>query len=174
MAPFTAEHIDVAKNPKANTAPIEAVVKDSFIAKQEELQVYTEPISSPLKKYTTDFLFSHLAELLSLEGNWSGPGSVGPSEEAVVRAAFFLQVLAPEKSQLYLKKDDISPTPYGTIVVDWRNFKKNILLSIEIGDSEIGYYLKENGKLVQFSEGASFGVNSHVVKSIVSILKNKF
>ena len=96
-------------------------------------------------------LFGKLAE------NWDGHGASAPNHKTLVNARkFIMESIAKEDVLLEtLEPDNITPTPYGTIVFDWE-VDKNIV-SVEIGDTKIGFFTDfgNNGNNI-ISEGEVF------------------
>jgi hypothetical protein len=72
-----------------------------------------------------------------LNDNWDGNGSVAPDAIVFDNAKKFLSEL-PLSILNELTSSKIVPTPYGTLVFDWE--KGFNLVSIEIGNNEIGFF----------------------------------
>ena len=89
-------------------------------------------------KNNSDFILEKKIEYISnLKQNWDGFGADTPSESVIFNSLKLLNKV-PELVKSNLTKDDITPTPYGTIVFDFHNNLETI--SIEIGDKQIGFF----------------------------------
>lgn len=96
---------------------------------------------------------NRLYEIMQLTDNWDGCGAVPPDVKVTDNAIKFISIL-PLTFLNDLSGDDITPTPYGTVVFDWRNGEK--LISIEIGSEKIGFFTTfNNGNDIE-SEGINF------------------
>lgn len=127
---------------------------DNIIASgYEDVDVfaYTRPI-------VYDALSQRLSELISLSPDWDGYGAVVPDIATYTTAIDFLKKI-DQKTLSYLDEDDIVPTPYGTIVLDFANGQN--LVSIEIGENKIGFF-------TEFSDGKNSESEGDVWMNIVS------
>ncbi len=79
------------------------------------------------------FLYS----MQELEENWDGNGAVKPDNIVIENAVSFMSTL-PFSIINDVKQDKITATPYGTLVLNWE--KNNQLISVEIGESELGFF----------------------------------
>jgi|GEM_PF-5942114 len=80
-------------------------------------------------------------EIASLNYNWDGYNAVTPEPIVFLNVYNFLKSL-PTYVIGNLNKDEITPTPYGTIVLDWN--KNDELVSVEIGETECGFFSEFN------------------------------
>jgi hypothetical protein len=108
-----------------------------------EEEEFSEEISSqildlPIKFKHLELLSSKLDYLLNLEDNWDNCGGLAISEEVFLNAYQFLKTI-PKKYQDKISPDNITPSSYGTICIDWFNLH-NELLSLEIGKTKIGFF----------------------------------
>jgi hypothetical protein len=114
---------------------------------------YSEKINEliiPIKN-SSDFILEKKIEYISnLKQNWDGFGADTPSKSAIFNSLKFLTKV-PEIVKSNLSKDDITPTPYGTIVFDFYNNLDTI--SIEIGDKQIGFF-------TDFHESSNISIES--------------
>ena len=78
-----------------------------------------------------NILENRLNLIKNLEENWDGYGASIISPEVIENTITFLNTLG-ERSDI--EEDDITPTPYGSIVVDLPK------VSIEIGKKKIGWF----------------------------------
>lgn len=83
-------------------------------------------------------LKNRISEMRMLKPNWDGYGAAVPSEEVIKNAFRFLDTLEANKFLDILDSENIVPTPYGTIDVDFETV--NGLVSIEIGKKQLGFF----------------------------------
>jgi hypothetical protein len=93
--------------------------------------LYTQPVEAD---YSIELL-NKISKFHCLKDNWDGYGAVPPSEAAIQNVVRMVEIL-PEMFATKLNKDDITPTPYGTILVEWVDEQNS--LTLEIGDEKIG------------------------------------
>ncbi len=119
---------------------------------KEKINYYT-PIASDL----SGDLIKKISELSKLNENWDGYGAIAINQSVIVNSNKFIRKM-PNAIKSQLRKENITPTPYGTIVLDWRT--KNLLVSVEIGSSKIGFFSEaENGENKSI-DGIIFNENS--------------
>lgn len=112
---------------------------------------YTRPV-------VYDALSQRLSELVCLSPDWDGYGAAVPDIATYTTAIAFLKRI-DQKTLSYLTEDDIVPTPYGTIVLDFSNGEN--LVSIEIGENRIGFF-------TEFSDGANSESDGEDWRDVVS------
>lgn len=78
-----------------------------------------------------------VCELSQLEANWDGYGASTLGEDVIKNTYKFIDA-ARSLGHCPLSADDVTPTPYGTIVLDFSSDAG--LVSIEIGTDEIGFF----------------------------------
>ncbi len=127
--------------------------------------LFSEPVVSDLSYDLKGRIYS----FFSLNNNWDGYGGVKPQESVLNNCIYFLKKL-PKKYLQDLTKDDVSLTPYGTIVLDWETSEK--LLSIEIGEDSIGYFIEASSNEKLSSEGIKYFKNE--VPSELAFAFSKF
>jgi hypothetical protein len=94
-----------------------------------------------------------LAKIYSLEYNWNGENGCSVDLLVYINTNEFLSKI-DSKILDYLKDDEILPTPYGTITLDFE--KNNELVSIEIGENKIGFFTDFNLQNNLCSDGLDF------------------
>jgi len=101
---------------------------------------YIARLSEPVYSLSADKFLNRINLFEKLAENWDGNGASTPNHQTLVNARkFIVESIAKEDILLEnLEVDNITPTPYGTIVFDWE-IDKNIV-SVEIGDTEIGFF----------------------------------
>lgn len=85
-----------------------------------------------------------LTQFAALEEDWDGYGASVIEARVIANANNFLTTLLREFPNLQITGEDLSPTPYGSIVVDIEVTGKG-LVSVEIGKEHIGYFTKYKG-----------------------------
>lgn len=73
-----------------------------------------------------------LEELRRLRDEWDGYGAMSPPKDVLLNVDEFLGEIERRGLNSLLQEDDIVPTPYGTIDLDFRSDLG--LVSVEIGD----------------------------------------
>jgi hypothetical protein len=93
----------------------------------------------------------------SLSENWDGYGAASVDAQAITNSVKFIEIL-PEHLIDNVKTDDIRLTPYGTIVIDWKN-SKGELISTEIGNKTFGFFSVFNDKIAPQIDRVDFNEN---------------
>lgn len=99
--------------------------------------------ATSLHRHHLGLLCQHLQSFEALADNWDGHGAVPPSAQAVGHATTLLNGL-PGEWALRLHADDLTPTPYGTITVEWAAGADYV--SVEIGDDQWAYTAELGGE----------------------------
>lgn len=110
-----------------------------------------ETISKNLMISPDTALKNRISEISSLNNNWNGEGAIVPSEEVIKNAFKFLDCILKHGFSSYLKPENIVPTPYGTIDMDFET--KQGLVSVEIGKNQLGFFTEFDTKEDVFSDG---------------------
>jgi len=115
----------------------------------------------PVDRYQTAELVDLINSFVELSEDWIGPGSVPPSKLTIENANRLLEFL-PDYVIDFIHADDITATPYGTIVIDIE--RRENLLSFEVGDKGMGYFLEINGdiKKIKDIDGFNFRFETDV------------
>ncbi|MBR6197076.1 MAG: hypothetical protein IKQ72_05685 [Bacteroidaceae bacterium] len=111
-------------------------------------------------------LKNRISELDNLHDNWDMYGAIAPSDE-VIKNAYKLLDIVINDGYVAIKAEDIVPTPYGSIVMDFANERG--LVSVEIGKAEIGFFTE----FVDGKDFASDGIETDF-RSIPTALKEVF
>ncbi len=95
---------------------------------------------------------NRISEISILNDDWDFQGASAIDQKVIKNCYKFIDALNIKGFGFLLNKEDIFPTPYGTIVVD---LKVPIgLISIEIGSHQIGYFTEyEGGKENEYNDG---------------------
>lgn len=112
-------------------------------------------VIEPVDNYFTTEFQNQVRNLSNLENDWAGPGSVPPSEEAIQNTFRLIEQL-PEHIISAIDTEDISCTSHGTIVIDMNAGEK--LLSVEVGDDSMGFFLEEDGQIILLKDIEPLGL----------------
>lgn len=82
-------------------------------------------------------LLNKVITLTQLPNNWDGYGAIPPNDLTNKQLNIFFKLL-PERLLQYTNTDAVYPTPYGTIVLDFK--KGDNELTIELGEQEYGFF----------------------------------
>ena len=80
---------------------------------------------------------NRISEIDNLSDNWDGYNAVAPSHKVITNSYKFIDCVLAEGYDA-LTPEDIVPTPYGSIVMDFSSCRG--IVSVEIGTSEIGFF----------------------------------
>lgn len=94
-----------------------------------------------------------VASFHTIRDNWDGEGAKAPSSTTINNALRFLSLLE-EKKLSFPAYEDVQIMPYGSIVFDVNTVRG--LISIEIGQTKMGYFTDFNEGDNYGSEGVSF------------------
>ncbi len=90
-----------------------------------------------VQKTTLNALSNKIIALTRLPNNWDGYGAIPPNELVNSQLNIFLKLL-PEKLLAYTTDEEMYPTPYGTIVLDFRKGENE--LTMEFGEQAYGFF----------------------------------
>ena len=82
-------------------------------------------------------LKNRISELENLNNNWDMYDAIAPFNEVIKNAYRLLDTLIND-GYITIKAEDIVPTPYGSIVMDFANEKG--LVSVEVGKTKVGFF----------------------------------
>ncbi|MCB0629215.1 MAG: hypothetical protein R2824_04820 [Saprospiraceae bacterium] len=129
---------------------IDHVSIDQYVMKRGE--VYQYELMVDYEVNIEERLGDLIEKLKSLDDNWDGRGAVALSPYVVANTVHFIEQI-PKRYKDLLEDDSLTPTPYGTIVIDWYSSNNEDNFSVEIGDEEVGFFLKKNDEYIALSEG---------------------
>lgn len=89
-------------------------------------------------------LCKHVHGFSALTDDWDGYGAVPPSAAAMGNVIDLLNGLPGEWS-MRLHKDDLTPSPYGTITLEWAT--DGDYVSVEVGDTAWAFTAEIDGTL---------------------------
>lgn len=93
---------------------------------------------------TEDLLMSEINNISLLKDNWNGMGSQKISSEVLNNTINVIGAIPPSVLY-YLNPNNIYPSKYGTIILDWEFGNKDNCLSLEIAKNSIGYFVEIDG-----------------------------
>jgi predicted enzyme involved in methoxymalonyl-ACP biosynthesis len=139
----------------------------SFIVKDRNS--FIEPV---IESSFIDNMLLKVSEFESLQENWDGHNAKPISKKVIFNANMFLKRLPGYYSDK-LNIEDIVPTPYGTIVIDWYNEDEE-LLSMEIGKTKIGYFTEFHHNDNALSKGIDFEDNYSIPNELINVLRSLY
>lgn len=129
---------------------IEQIINTSF-AKRPDYVCSFEIILQQLATAHIPSLKNRISLLSCLENNWDGYGAIKASEKVLKNTYKFMDAVCKTSYYLYLTNEDISLTPYGSIILDFKS--RNGVVSIEIGSEKIGFFTDFNSNNNVYSDG---------------------
>lgn len=112
-------------------------------------------------------LTRRLEELGSLPNGWCGEHSIPPSPITIGTAKKVI-----EKIGVIPNIDDITATPYGSIVLDYYSGKDNTdLISVEAGNEMIGYFTDFSDGRANYAHDGFYIDNKMVLDFLCSLVK---
>ncbi|TAK38497.1 MAG: hypothetical protein EPO28_11210 [Saprospiraceae bacterium] len=83
-----------------------------------------------------------------LKNNWDGYGAIPVSPEVADACLNFLRLL-PESFLEHLEPENITPTPYSTVTIDWEHGDSHFV-TVEIGKSKANFFAQlPSGKTME-------------------------
>jgi len=126
----------------------------SAYIEQREVSLMTKTFET-ISKYSmvspNTALKNRISEISLLHSNWNGDGAIPPSEQVLKNAFKFLDSIILYGYSNYIKSEDIVPTPYGTIDMDFESSQG--LVSVEIGKERIGFFTEYSDREDTLSDG---------------------
>lgn len=110
-------------------------------------------VPAQLHKRHFDNIQRRFDAIRKLSDNWDGMGATTVETRVVKNALAFLNMLNT-RQLLALEAENIMPTPYGTVELDWKS--NDSLLSVEIGTNKIGFFTQFPDNKNLSSNGFSF------------------
>lgn len=110
----------------------------------DRIEVFAQPISTFLNTKVFNKLLSRIIDFSKLEKNWDGNNSSEISSTVIANALTVLSFI-PDEFISYMNEDDIFPSPYGTVFIEFENEKKE--LQLEIGEGNLSYFLEEDSNV---------------------------
>lgn len=135
----------------------------------EERNVYKDSLTTEVENPVNIFRFTDIGFTDKLQviikrlEEWFAYSTNGSkiSANVLALAYTFLETLYPSMIE-QLDLEDIYTTDYGTIIFDWEKDKDNIF-SLEIGATQIGYFIEINGVDKKQVDAIDFMVSKEVI-----------
>lgn len=114
-------------------------------------------------------IVNEIIEISQLEDNWNGFGTSQISADVINNALSIVNLLRPTVL-CYLSPENIYPSKFGTIIMDW-DFGNGNIFSLEIAKQSVGYFTEIDGNpqiqkdLIKFDYDNN---NSEIINSIHS------
>jgi len=118
-----------------------------------------------------DTLKKRINSFKSLEDGWDGYGGEPPMEEVINNALTFIQEI-PSPFIHLLEADNLYPTPYGTISIEWSRAEDQFV-SIEIGTDKVAYFYENLEDIGESPSNLEFSQKQYS-QSILIALKNLY
>lgn len=90
-------------------------------------------------------IYDEVKNISLLSDNWNCAGTSRISSDVLNNTLNIINAIPPSLLY-YLNPDNIYPSKYGTIIMDWEFGNKENYLSLEIAKDSIGYFIEVNGK----------------------------
>lgn len=129
---------------------IEQIISTPF-AKRPDYVCSFEIVLQQLATAHIPSLKNRISLLSCLENNWDGYGATKASEKVLKNTYKFMDAVCKTSYYLYLTNENISLTPYGSIILDFKS--NNGMVSIEIGSEKIGFFTDFNTNDNAYSDG---------------------
>jgi hypothetical protein len=110
----------------------------------------------PVKISKSHDAINKLNTFPSLGENWDGYNGTAPDFSVIKNSLSFLTAI-PESVMNELKEDNVTATPYGTVVIDFNHNEEAI--SVEIGENKIGFFTEFKDGTDEILDGKLF--NQH-------------
>lgn len=110
-----------------------------------------------------------------LKDDWNGMGTKAINPDIINNSVRIINSIPPS-ILYYLDKDNIYPTKFGTIILDWEFGNKNNILSLEIARHSVGYFMEVNGEdfkqveTLSLAEDSFDNTVSDVIADLISFL----
>ncbi len=89
-------------------------------------------------------IYKEVSEIALLKDNWNGEGTQKINFQVIDNTLNVLGSIAPSVLY-YLCPNNIYPSKYGTIIIDFEFGNKDNYVSLEIAKNSIGYFVEKDG-----------------------------
>lgn len=135
--PYTPETVIQARNISRDQTKDMIDEGLSSLGKHSSTKSIRLVVPNSINNIIKEQLINRITELDKLNDNWDSYGAIKPNKKTVSQIKAFILGLDWRVLQ-FLNDEDIYPTPYGTIVMDF--YKGLNQLSIEFGESKVGFF----------------------------------
>lgn len=119
-----------------------------------------------------DKMLNRLIDIADLSDNWDCYDAVPVKETTLLNAVRFLTAVFSSDEYVLPEPDDIYPTPYGSLVIEFNT--EDGLVSTEVGNSDFGFFTDFTSKENYGVEGYTNDfVNNPVPETVERFIKNK-
>lgn len=91
-----------------------------------------------------DKMLNRIFEIADLSQNWDGYDAIPVKDLTLVSAIKYLRAIFASDDYYHPDYEDVYPTPYGSLVIDFEN--EDGLVSTEVGRSDFGFFTDFKGK----------------------------
>lgn len=119
--------------------------------------------------YIEKSIVREIMEISQLEDNWNGFGTSQISSDVINNALNIVSLLRPTVL-CHLSPENVYPSKFGTIIMDW-DFGNGNIFSLEIAKQSIGYFTEYRGEPQIQKDCINFNFdnnNSEIINSIHS------
>lgn len=125
------------------TAAVKAELLRPVEVPGQAVQQSPDAFATSMHAHCLGLLCQQVRQFGALADDWDGYGAVAPSEAATSNVLDLLSRL-PGEWVLRLPLDGLTPTPYGTITLEWA--LAGDYLSVEVGDTAWSYTAEAAGR----------------------------
>jgi hypothetical protein len=171
----SSSYINISSYPTATklaSKPVGARKKKESVYEQQDFAYNVESHSNDqISLFTTNSdhmntLLDKVSMFAGLEDDWDGYGGVAPYHRTLSNTVNFLKTI-PTAFTKSLSEDNLNPTSYGTITVEWKA-QSNNFFTVEIGDDQIAYFFRVND--FKGSSGKNIDIQDIDYSSIINVL----
>jgi hypothetical protein len=112
-----------------------------------------------------------LGHIARLEDGWCGPATEAP--QACLANALWILTQLPPQTTRHLRPEDITPTPYGSIILEWERDSVE-KLSLEIGVTAANYYYQRRNQPLTGQNGLALNNFSEWKQDIIQKVADLF
>ncbi len=162
--------ITAAMVPQVNNNSLEYKKFDTNFS---DLRFIGNSFTNPVEFDHTYSLKERINVFKNFKENWDGYNGVQPSSKVIYNSIKFIDCLSsPMLSKL--NENYITPTPYGTIVIDFK--ESNNVVSVEIGETKIGFFTELEDYDNTIIENKNFNENifpKELIKAFKQLYKSE-
>jgi|LakWasMe91_HOW11_FD_contig_61_751339_length_1875_multi_6_in_0_out_0_2 hypothetical protein len=140
------ESLIASLNPDAGKSHYKylSIYRENYYIENLEESVVPRLIENSEVNCVEDLIMNEINSISLLKDDWNGMGSKKISSEVLNNSINVIGAIPPSVLY-YLKPDNIYPSKYGTIILDWEFGNKDNCLSLEIAKNSIGYFVEVDG-----------------------------
>lgn len=150
-------------------SPIKAELWKPVPVPGQTVQQSPDAYITSMRRHHIGLLCQQVTQFSKLRDGWDGYGGAAPSADAIHNVMDLVNAL-PSEWTFHLPIDGLTPTPYGTITLEWAS--GNDYLSVEVGDEEWSFTSEIEG-YSQVS-GTEIYPNVELLARVTSLLNEIF